>query len=182
MKLKYLDLTFENCEHVCIDGKYIGAFLVDDIHTYISRVACNAIEKMETCHTFAVEIHKDADKKYDSFGRESESTAFKRITEWNDITHVDFVLEETYVNNGEAPKTEEYCYGVCWTGDSDVENESQTSYISGPGHMYIVISDKNKFEDLFDKEDIEDAAYVDFHMEMCDIGDEYGDPNRYTNV
>ena len=173
MKVKYLDLVFENCEYIRIDGKYIGAFLVDDIHTYIARIACNAIEKIETCHTFAVEIHKDADRKYNSFGRESKETAFKRIIDWDDITHVDFVLEETYVKDSETPETEKYSYEVCWTGESDMENTSQTSYISEPGHMYIVISDKNKFEDIFDKEDINDVEYVDFHMHMCDVGDEY---------
>ena len=173
MKIKYLDLTLENCERIRIDGKYIGMFLVDDLHTYFARVACNAIEKMETCHTFAMEIHKDADKKYDSFGRESETTAFTRIKEWNDITYVYFVLEETYVEDGSIPKTEEYSYGVCWTGNSDYENEAQTNYISELGHMYIVISDKNKFEDLFDKEEINDAEYIDFHMSMFDVGDEY---------
>lgn len=174
MKIKYLDLLFENCECIRIDGKYIGMFLVDDLHTYFARVACNAIEKVDTCHTFAVEIHKDADKKYDSFGRESETTAFTRIKEWNDITHIEFALEEMWMEDcGLTPKVKHYDYRVCWTGDSDYENEAQTNYISEPGHMYIVISDKNKFEDLFDKEEINDAEYVDFHMSMCDVGDEY---------
>ena len=43
MKLKNITLVFENCDSITIDGKYVGEFIVDDIHTSIERIACNAI-------------------------------------------------------------------------------------------------------------------------------------------
>ena len=60
MRIKYIELTLENCEVVTIDGKYIGDFLVDDISTSISRLACNWVGKVDWAGLVAIEIHKDA--------------------------------------------------------------------------------------------------------------------------
>ena len=54
MKLKNITFIFENCDSITIDGKYIGYFLVDDMHTSIERIACNVIERMDTADTFAI--------------------------------------------------------------------------------------------------------------------------------
>ena len=32
-KPKEITFVFENCDSIVIDGKYIGEFLVDDLHT-----------------------------------------------------------------------------------------------------------------------------------------------------
>lgn len=48
MKLKNITLVFENCDSITIDGKYVGEFIVDDIHISIERIACNAIERIDT--------------------------------------------------------------------------------------------------------------------------------------
>ena len=34
---------------------------------------------------------------------------------------------------------------------------------------------------IFDKEEIIDSDYMDFHFDMCDVGDDYGDPDRYDD-
>lgn len=173
MKLNYITFVFENCDEITIDGKYIGDFLVDDIHTYFARIACNSIDKREFVHTFAIEIHKDANKERYQFDQRDyedwKHLVFDRL-QTGDITHIDFELEEQYLDDKTA-KNHEYSYSVLWCGDYDFYNEAQKTYISKAGHLYIVISKDKSVEDLFDKEWIDDKCSIDFHFEMCNIGD-----------
>ena len=174
MKLKEITFVLENCDHITIDGKYIGDFLVEDIRTSISRIACNAIDKMDVIHTFAIEIHKDANKERYPFGfKEDKELTFDRLVSYDDITSIDFKLIEDYVEEGQEPTMEHYHYYIYWTGEDDYTNESQKSYISNVGNLYIVIADGKNIEDFFDKEVIDDEEEVDFHCSMYDIGDEY---------
>ena len=64
MKIENISFTFENCEYITVDGKNVGQFLAEDIKTYFQRIACNAINKIETIHTLVIELHKDANKPY----------------------------------------------------------------------------------------------------------------------
>lgn len=186
MKLKNITLIFENCDYITIDGKYIGSLLVDDLHTCFRRIACNAIEKVETTNTFAIEIHRDANKDRYQFGQSDipyfKQKTFDRIEEYDDITSIAFELVEAYVEDGEIPRVEHYEYYVDWVGESEYENEAQTSYISSDGNMYLVIAKDKEIEDLFDMEEINDSKSMDFHFSMCDVGDEYSNPDRYKNV
>jgi hypothetical protein len=173
MKLKNITFTFENCDMITIDGKYIGNFLVDEIKTSIQRVACNAIMKMDIAKVIAIEIHKDANKKRCELGCENrKQMTFDRFLEYDDITSIEFELVEEYVDDGEEPITEHYDYFVNWVGDSDMENEAQHSYVSKDNNLYIVISDGKNVEDYFDFEMIDDSEYMDFQFEMYDVGDE----------
>ena len=45
-------------------------------------------------------------------------------------------------------------------------NKNQKSYISDLGNLYVVISEKEQFEDVFNKEKINDKDVVNFHKEM----------------
>ncbi|MBD5534628.1 MAG: hypothetical protein HDQ99_03000 [Lachnospiraceae bacterium] len=47
--------------------------------------------------------------------------------------------------------------------------------------MYIVIADGKEICNFFDLEEIDDKDYMDFHFDMCDIGDEYSNPDRYKS-
>lgn len=173
MKLKEISFHLENCDMVTIDGKYIGDFLVDKIETNISRCACNAIDRMDVAKTFAIEIHKDADKVHYELGNNDwETTVFKRLSKYNDITQIDFTLIESYVDEGKDPKTEDYHYFVDWCGDDDYSNEAQINYVSDIGHFYIVIKENGKIDDFFMKEEINDAKAMNFKFEMYDVGDE----------
>ena len=173
MKLKEITFVLENCDCITIDGKYIGDFLVEDIRTSIRRIACNAIDKMDIAHTFAIEIHKDANKERCPFGFvEDKELTFDRLISYDDITSIDFELIEDYVEEGE-PIIEHYNYFVHWTGESDYVNDAQKSYISKSGNLYIVISDDKNIEDLFDKESIDDDEHMDVVFSMYDIGDKY---------
>ncbi len=170
MKIKNLTLTFENCDRVTIDGKYIGDFLVDDLHTYFKRIACNSIAKIDYADTIAIEIHKDANKDRYQFDQTDypdwKQKTFDRITDYNDITSIEFEMEENNVEEDAMPKIECYQYYVDWIGDSEYGNDAQTSYISSDGNMYLVIAKNKSIEDFFDMESINNAEEMDFHFDI----------------
>ena len=184
MKLKNITFVLENCDCFTIDGKYIGDFLVEDIRTSIQRIACNAIMKMDTVHTFAIEIHKDANKERCPFGFEDDKElTFDRLISYNDITQIEFelvehsLLVENYVEEMEEPIVEHYHYYIHWVGDDDCINDAQKTYISNVGNLYIVIADGKNIEDFFYKENIDDEEHMDFVCSMYDIGDKYSENN-----
>lgn len=185
MKLKYIEFVFENVDSIKIEGKYIGNFLVADLETSIKRIACNSIDKIDVANTVAIEIHKDANKERYQFDQthieDFKQMSFDRIKNCDDITSIQFELEEDYVEEGQVPCVEHYDYYVNWTGDSEYANEAQKTYLSKDGNLYIVIADGKKLDDFFDLEEIEDKEYMDFHFDMCDVGDEYSNPDRYKN-
>lgn len=185
MKLKYITFFLENCDSITIDGKYIGSFLVSDIKTSIQRIACNAINRIDTANTFAIEIHRDANKERYQFDQTDyedwKQMTFDRLNQYHDITSIEFELEEDNIEDGEIPCREHYEYYVDWTGDQQTINEAQTNYISKDGNLYIAIADGKTVVDFFDMKIINDSDEMDFHFDMFDVGDKYGDPNRYKD-
>lgn len=161
MKLDYLELGFENCEIARIPGKYIGNFHVGNLETTYRRIGCNVIHKVDDCHEFAVEIHQDADMQTYTYAWEGSGehrSLFERIQSYPDITSIEFSIdgEKTYF----------------WTDyDEESSNPPQKTYVSKLGHMYLVIGEKTRLNDFFDREEINDAEYMDFHFDMCDVGD-----------
>lgn len=168
MKLKSITFIFENCDTITIDGKYVGHFVVDNIKKSILRIAMNAIDKIDSAHTFVIEIHKNANVERFPFNNEkleSKETVFKRLS-LGDITHIEFELIDRV--------EKEVCsfrYVVDWKdSQSEYINAFQKSYVSDPGHLYIVIEEKGKIEKYFDLEQLNDEAYMDFHFGMMDVG------------
>lgn len=177
MKLKNITFVLENCDSITIDGKYIGDFYVGDIKREIKRIASNAICEMNITNNFMIEIHKDANVKrcdfFDVFSftdKENSHMTFDRFLECNDITSIDFVLEEES-NDFDYP-CKAYSYYVNWVGDSDYVNEAQKTYLSKAGHLYIVISKEEYVSDFFDLEEINDEDEMAFKFSMYDVGDE----------
>lgn len=183
MKLKQIRFGFENCDWIAIDGKYVGDFLVDELHTYFKRTACNAIEKVDAADVFAIEIHKDANKERYQFEQNQyddlKQMTFDRLSNCRDITDIQFELEVPV--DEILSKVEKYDYWIHWVGDSDYENEAQTNYISKDGHLYIVVAKDKGIEDFFDWDKIDDSEYMNFHFDMCDVGDKYSNPDRYND-
>ena len=142
--VKKIELIFENCEVAVIDGKHVGYLLADDISEYYSVRGCNAFGHTRTCHTFRLEIHRDADGKL-AYGFD-DTSLFERISRYDDITSV-----EIYTDDG---KIDLY---VDWEGD-DYHNDNQSSCIADSGHLYLVISEKESVEDFFE-EVLEDKEY-----------------------
>ena len=185
MKLKYITFILENCDSITIDGKYVGDFIVADIKTEIKRIASNAINKIDFVDMFAIEIHKDANKERYQFDQTDfadwKQMTFDRLNKYHDIVSIEFELYDDYAEEDETPCIEHYAYYVDWTGDSDEINNAQNNYVSKDGHLYIVISANKTIEDFFDKEEIDDSDYMDFHFSMCNVGDIYGNPDRYND-
>lgn len=160
MKLKEIEFQFENCEYVTINGKYVGDFLVDDIKKSFARLAANAINPLEECGTFVVELSDDANKianivnssDWGSF----RDDVFSRIEQYADITGLRFVLVDY------DGIEHEYSYMPVWE-DKDhngMENLYQKSYISKNGFMYIVIGKDIDIKDLPMYDYIDDAEYA----------------------
>lgn len=160
MKLKYINFIFENCASIKIDGKYIGDFMIEDIHTVISRVACNAIIKQEICKKFFIEIHKNADEEYYQFGY---SKVFDRLKD-NDITHISFGI-----SNYDDKECEEFNYTLEWTGDSNYQNAASKVYISKLGHCYILVSENEELTEYIDFDSCNNANEMNLHFGMYNI-------------
>lgn len=183
MKLKYITFGLDNCDSITIDGKYVGNFVVDDIHTSIERIAMNAIERIDVADTFAIEICGDANVERYSFGQTHidrfKHMTFDRIIDERDITSIEFELVEDDYKTVENLKTEHYQYLVNWSGDSGYENELQEAYLSEADNLYIVISENKSLSDFFDFDEIDDEEYMNKHFDLLNVGDIYGDPDRY---
>lgn len=182
MKLKEITFHFENCDYLTIDGKYIGNFHVGDIKTVIQRIACNSIRQMDIVHTFAIEIHKDANKEHYPLGiKEDKQSVFDRLTAWDDITSIEFTLVEQYENDTLLSNEVHYNYFVHWVGDNDVINLAQNHYISNQGHLYIVISEDKSIGHFFNYENIDNAYHMDFVCSMYEIGEKYSNKKESFN-
>ncbi|MBQ6697087.1 MAG: hypothetical protein IJN16_10335 [Lachnospiraceae bacterium] len=185
MNLKYIEFILENCDSIIIDGKYVGEFIVDDLHTSFRRMASNYIGKLETADTFAIEIHKDADVERYQFGEtqyeDFRQGTFERLL-CKDITAIRFRLTDEEIREYEeadSEATDDYLYYVDWIGEDDYENPAQRCYVSEVGHLYMVIAAEKSIEDFFDLAEINDSDYMDFRFDMYGVGDEYSSPDRY---
>lgn len=186
MKLDYINLHLENCDCITIDGKYVGDFLVDDIHKTIHRFACNSIDSFDIADTFVIELHKDANKERYQFNNNAyedfRQMTFDRLSGCPDIASINFILSEDYVPENKIPTKEFHNYYLDWSDNSDNINTYQKSYISDEGHLYIVVSKNKDIFDFFDKDYVNDHEEIDFHFDMCDVGDVYSDPHRYDKM
>jgi hypothetical protein len=176
MLIRKIEFVLENCEVVIIDGKYVGAFGMSDIRKKLSRLASNYVGMSEVCHSFYIELHKDANKLCDTFGcGECETKAFDRLRQYDDITSVKVSLYDQYneETRDDPSKDVVYDYAVCWGGDSNQENAWQQSKISKTGWLYLTIGKDLDVNTFFPKEDVDDEELADFHASMLDIGDKY---------
>ena len=176
MLIRKIEFGLENCEHITIEGKYIGHFYAGDIKKEIARMACNDISMHEICNSFCIEIHKDANKKYAPFGIEKDETlSFKRLTEWDDITDITIRLYDQYNEEARDDETKDtvYHYLIHWGGDDEYINPLQSTKIAKTGWLYITIGETMKMEEIFPDEDVDDEEYSDHRAAMMDIGDKY---------
>ena len=160
MRLKEIELQFENCEYVTINGKYVGEFLVDDIKKSFSRLGCNSIDEIDECAKFMIEFSDDANKIANAVGSSDwyshYDNVFGRIEQYADITGFRCVLVDY------DGVEHEYSYIPIWE-DADhngEENLYQKSYISKNGFMYIVIGKDINIKDLPMYEYIDDTEYA----------------------
>lgn len=157
--VKSIDIVLENCEVYTFPKEDIGYFEISDIREKIFRCACNAVSKYKTAYCVDIELFDTNRFQTTTFDENNKTDTFKRILEGNDITQIHISYEDD---------TEEQ-YLVDYIDLSEAlgaPNENQKSYISELGNLYVVISEKEQFEDVFNKEEINDKEVVDFHREM----------------
>lgn len=151
-------LHCENCESIEIEGRYIGEIEIRGLKQCIRRHG-NSIRNYRTCEDFVLEIHRDADKKYKSFGMISEDVLFNRILNTKDIVSITIKYndrtmdDDIYVPYNE----EENTFSI---------NKYQHVYYSIPHHLYIVCSKENDISDYFDIHYINDIKAMDIHWKM----------------
>ena len=162
MKLRYLTLVLENCEHISIDGKYVGEFYIEGIETKIQRIAANSIEPMMTAHTVAFELHKKADKDCISSFFINDDSAFSRLSRYSDITSINFKLEDT-------DDIREFTIYPAWNDDNYQANKFQVNWQAGTGNFYILISDKYQFSDLFDLDKLNKRSNCDYTFKAAGV-------------
>lgn len=157
--VKSIDIVFENCEVYTFPKEDIGYFEISDIREKISRCACNAIDKYKTTYCVNIEIFDTNRLQEDCIDSNVVADVFARIVNHNDITQIHIHYEDD--------TEEQYLVDYNELNEAlGAPNKNQKSYISDLGNLYIVISEKEKLEDVFNKEEINDKDVVDFHREM----------------
>lgn len=154
--IESIEFVLENCEGFSIDANYFGAFLIDDLHYSIQRIASNNIVKMAIADTIVIELFSEGDREYRPFGALEKTTIFERLQKYNDITQVVVHYED---------QTEETCF-VNWAEGDDCENKNQSVCKSDLGNLYIVISEEKDFSTFFDAEYMNDKDYINFTKDM----------------
>lgn len=151
-------LHCENCESIEIEGRYIGEIEIRGLKDVIKRHG-SGIKNYRTCEHFVLEIHRDADKRYKSFGMISDDVLFNRLLNTRDIVSITIkyndgtIDDDIYIPYNEQENT----FSM---------NEYQHVYYSIPHHLYIVCSKENKVSDYFDMHYINDTKAIDIHWKM----------------
>lgn len=157
--VKSIDIVLENCEVYTFPKEDIGYFEISDIREEIFRCACNAINKYKTAYCVNIEIFDTHRFQTITFDENNKTDTFERILEGNDITQIHI----HYENDTE----EQYLVDYNELNEAlGAPNKNQKSYISDLGNLYVVISEKEKLEDVFNKEEINNKDVVNFHREM----------------
>lgn len=128
--IKAIEFVFDNCECVTIEAPYIGDVLIEGIKTSVRRVAVNCIGESTSCKRFEVAISKEANVEIESYG--GKIRKFSRINDWDDVTSIFLKYEDGSEKEISVP----------WLGESDNENEAQSSFIDKYGNLYLTINEE----------------------------------------
>lgn len=155
-EVKAITLVLKNCECISFQRSQIGVFWCDEIHSCVSRIAMNSISKHLYCKELFVELNKSADQPYETFDQMSERTAFQRLLEFQDITHIEIEYDDG---------TKEYI-AVPWDERDDYTNLYQSCTKSKSGHLYVLVCPDKKITDVVDQEYIDDPDMADIHWDL----------------
>lgn len=111
-----IDITFENCEYVIIDAKYIKDLYMSDFESKIIHNGIN-IYKQITCKKIYLQFALESNHAIQSGG----FLFFDRTREWNDIASIEIHYDD---NTSEV-------YFVDWDENGLDENKNQMSQIVG---------------------------------------------------
>lgn len=150
-------LHCENCESIEIEGRHIGEIEIKGLTQNLRRHG-NEIKYYKTCEDFVLEIHKDSNKRYKTFGMISDDVLFDRIINVPDIVSITIKYNDgTIDDNIYVPYKEK---------DTFLINKYQHTYCSGAKHLYIICSKENLIGDYFDIGYINDEKSMNIHWKM----------------
>ena len=164
MNLDKIAFVLENCDVIEVPGKYVGECWAEITKTRIGRISSNAYGEGQSCGSFVLELYRGAERvrhPFDDPSILSTHTVFERLS-FGDITSICMTV------GGEEKR-----FTVPWRSDDGVENRYQTSKVGKSGHLYITISEKSIFDEVFLAEVIDDVEIVDFHMDKLNVGDAF---------
>lgn len=158
--VKKIEIIFENCEYIEFTPKDFGIFLLDDITTSISRIACNSISELKHAKTVALEIFDTKlDSTYNPFGiQDKAQTVKKRFALCDDITSIHI----TFVDDSKQE------YYVEW-GEDEYTNEYQKTELGKNGNLYIVIGKDKNISDFFDDYAMNDKEMAESHKKLISL-------------
>lgn len=139
MKIKTLQLVFENCETVKIYGEDIA--LIDyAIKKERNLGVGGQVTKMKYLSDLQLVLHQDANGLDEGIFTDNKNI-FDRIREYNDITTVVIT----------TASGKEKTYHIDFAGNDSMNNERQSSSINESGCLHITIKD-----DVQDEKKVED--------------------------
>lgn len=175
LTIRKINITFENCESVTIDGKHIGRFDLNNIKPSVRTLGGAMFGRFDVAECIVLEVHRDAnllciDMKC-SGGREYK--VFERLMEFWDITSIEvFTAEE-----------EPMLFSALWDPDNMDENLNQSVRLGENGNLYLVISQDFDVYDVFTQRQMKNNGWAWFRDEWGVAGEKTkGDVLRYCHI
>lgn len=156
LKLKSLEIVFEDCEFCEISAKYIGQILIGDTKNKFAFDSVGTSFYNE-CDKIVFEFMPEANKienlVHSSDFHNTYDNVFKRLMKYKDITS--FILH--FENGGERS------YLPVWKDEdhNGMENIYQHHYLSKNNCLYVVIGKDFGIEDIPMWNYLDDDYYLD---------------------
>lgn len=131
--IQSIELCFENCDVMVIPVEFLTDIVLKDIRKHIRRTAVNAVWEYEEAEYFKIEVKKefDGDFKESYFESHFEDNSINRFQR---ISYNDVVLVR--INFDEKDYKDIY---VKWGGESNYQNERQSTSINDNGDLVTII-------------------------------------------
>lgn len=149
MTLNEITFTFENCESLTVDGKYIFNLNCEGFNEEIhSTGKPYGVYYTKNIAKFSVgilaEAGYDSNTEYYSLNNNKDKDKLLRLKECKDLVAVTLNLTDDGHNSSFSD-----CYYVDWSGDSSYINESLKVNINDRGDVYVIVNrDSSKDSEL----------------------------------
>ena len=143
-EIKYIQIGLENVEVINIDVKNIEYMSIHGIADRDTISWCDKkIHKSKYCQSLHICINKKVDKKYSTYGGDSDLTVFERLSKFNDIVDITYLdgnknrVESIYV-----PWRNKVTDNSWFSGET---NLNQSSKIDKDGNLEILVKGEHEW-------------------------------------
>ena len=143
-EIKYIQIGLENVEVINIDVKNIEYMSIHGIAERDTISWCDKkIHKSKYCQSLHICINKKVDKKYSTYGGDSDLNVFERLSKFNDIVDITYLdgnknrVESIYV-----PWRNKVTDNSWFSGET---NLNQSSKIDKDGNLEILIKGEHEW-------------------------------------